>query len=521
MVEIKGEFGPVLEQIEKDKGIKKEEILKMIESALVSAYKKHSGKNLNIEASINPETGEIKAFIIKKVVEVVQNSNFEISLEDAKKLNSKAKIDAQIKTNVQTADFSRIAAQTAKQVIIQKIRETEKENIYTEFKQKEGQLMNGSVHRFIEKNIIVDLGKVEAILPFREQVRTEKFNIGERLKVVIIKVEKGNKGPQIILSRTSPILVRRLFEVEVPEVYEKTVEILNIVREPGMRSKVAVRSNNPKVDPVGACVGVKGSRVKPIIDELYGERIDLIPYRDDIYEYIKVSLSPAKIQGLSLINDKNKEVEITVADEMLSLAIGKAGQNVRLAARLTGWHIDIKSESQRRDKVKEKIQEEIQVLSNLKGVGSKTVEVLIKSGWTSPERLAEAKAEDLTALQGVGEKTAQKIIDSAEEYINKFNKTSDDDAENKDKANPVKKSKAKSKRKNKGVDIGKEEDKTLEKTEKTAEHETEQKIEVKADAEVEEEELEKKPENNTEDKAKENDKDETLDKTEKASEDKV
>ncbi|MBD3271117.1 MAG: transcription termination/antitermination protein NusA, partial [Elusimicrobia bacterium] len=360
---------PVLEQIERDKGIKKEEILHMIEHAVVSAYKKHSGKNYNLEAVIDPETAEIRAYMVKKVVENPENENLEISLPDAKKMSDEAEIDSLLKIPIDTEDFSRIAAQTAKQVIIQKIRETERDSLYEEFKQREGELANGAVHRFVDKNIIVDLGKAEAILPVREQVHREHYNIGDRLKVVILKVEKGPRGPQILASRTTPELVRRLFEQEVPEIYEKTVEIIAVVRDPGIRSKVAVKSHNFKVDPVGACVGVKGSRVKPIIDELFGERIDLISYFSDSIKYIGASLSPAKVQTVTIRDEKIKEAEVIVSDDMLSLAIGKQGQNVRLAARLTGWHIDIKSELQKKDQLKEKAAASTEAITQLDGVG--------------------------------------------------------------------------------------------------------------------------------------------------------
>lgn len=416
MSEEKGELLPVLQQIERDKGIKKEEILSMIENAVISAYKKHSGKNFNLEASIDPETAEIRAYMVKEVVENPTNENLEISLKDAKKLSQEAEINSLLKIPIDTVDFSRIAAQTAKQVIIQKIRETERDALYEEFKQREGDLVNGSVHRFVEKNIIVDLGKAEAILPMREQIRKETYNIADRLKVVILKVEKGPRGPQILVSRTAPELVRKLFEQEVPEVYEKTVEIVAVVRDPGVRSKVAVRSNNPKVDPVGACVGVKGSRVKPIIDELFGERIDLISYSSDHIKYMAASLSPAKVQSVMVKDEKNKQAEIIVGDDMLSLAIGKSGQNVRLAARLTGWHIDIKSENQKKDQLQEKVAASTEAISALDGVGPKTAEVLVKAGRGSIERLASSTVEELTTFQGVGKKLAERIIESAKQY---------------------------------------------------------------------------------------------------------
>jgi len=418
----KSELIPVLEQIERDKGIKKDEILKMIEQALVSAYKKHSGKMVNLEARINPETAEVQAFLIKKVVAQVTNDNLEIDLAQATKHDAKAKLDDDIRIPVITEDFSRIAAQTAKQVIIQKIRETERQSILEEYITKEGTLVGGTVHRFVEHNIIIDLGKTEGILPVREQVRRERFSIGERVKVLVLKVEKGTRGPKILLSRSHPLVVQRLFEQEVPEVYEKMVEVIEVVREPGFRAKVAVKSNNPKIDPVGACVGVKGSRVRPIIDELRGERIDLIAWSSDAAKYIAASLSPAKVISVNIVNDSEKQAEIIVSDDMLSLAIGKSGQNARLAARLTGWHIDIKSETQRKEAAQERVAHSVEELAKLEGVGPKTTDILIKGGWGSLERLSHAKPDDLTVLRGVGEKTAEKIIQAAKDVLAKAEK---------------------------------------------------------------------------------------------------
>jgi N utilization substance protein A len=413
----KSELLPVLEQIERDKGIKKDDILHMIEQALVSAYKKDSGKMVNLEAKINPETAEVQAFLIKKVVPEVTNDNVEIDLASAKRVNPDAKMDEDVRIPVITEDFSRIAAQTAKQVIIQKIRETERQSLLEEFQTKEGVLVGGTVHRFVDHNLIVDLGKAEGILPAREQVRRERFSLGERLKVLVLKVEKGTRGPKILLSRSHPLLVQRLFEQEVPEVYEKMVEIVEVVREPGFRSKVAVKSNNPKIEPVGACVGVKGSRVRPIIDELRGERIDIIAYSSDAAKYIAQSLSPAKVLTVNVISEADKQAEIIVADDQLSLAIGKSGQNARLAARLTGWHIDIKSETQRKEAAHERAAASAEALSRLEGVGPKTVEILIKGGWGNLEKLAQAKPDDLTGLRGIGEKTATKIVESAKAVL--------------------------------------------------------------------------------------------------------
>ncbi|HRY28699.1 MAG TPA: transcription termination factor NusA [Elusimicrobiota bacterium] len=416
---LKNELMPVLEQIERDKGIKKEDILHMIEQALVSAYRKHVGQQVNVEAKIDPESGQIKASVVKTIVETVTNPVIEISVAEAKKVRGAGDVGSEFKIPVDAAEFARIAAQTAKQVLVQKIRETERETVFSEYKPKEGTLINGAVHRFSNRNLIVDLGRSEGILPVREQVRRERWTVGDRIRAVILKVEKGPRGPEIILSRAHADFVKRLFEQEVPEIYEKTVEVVEVVREAGFRSKVVVRSNNPKVDPIGACVGVKGSRVRPIINELQGERIDLVAYTPDTTAFIAASLSPVKPLSVTVISHEEKKAEVLVSDDQLSLAIGKNGQNVRLASRLTGWQIDVRSESQKKEANAADNAAHISALSQLEGVGPKTADVLRKGGWGDISRLAGAKPDDLTALSGIGEKTAEKIIESAKEYLKK------------------------------------------------------------------------------------------------------
>lgn len=430
----KSELVTVLEQIEKDKGIKKEEILQVIENALVSAYKKHVGKNVNVEATVDSNTGEMSARAIKKVVAEVTNSVLEITLDEAKKINPQAQPGEEIRIPLDTQDFARIAAQTAKQVIVQKIRESERESLIEEFKGKIGQMVTGVIWRFINRNFIIDLGKTEAILPVSEQVYRERFNLSQHIRAIIIKVEKSSRGPSIVLSRSHPDLVRRLFEMEVPEIYEKIVEIVNIVREPGMRTKVAVLSHNPKVDPVGACVGVKGARVKPIIEEMQGERIDLISFSTDSVKYITSSLSPAKVVSVSIISHEEKKAEVIVGDDMLSLAIGKNGHNVRLAAKLTGWHIDVRSDSQKKQESEKKSAATTENLTQLEGIGPKTAEVLAKAGLADITKLSGMKVDDLITLQGIGKKTAEKIIESAKKFIseqeNKVNENGSEKREN-------------------------------------------------------------------------------------------
>jgi N utilization substance protein A len=415
----KGELLIALEQLEKDKKIKKEDILAVIENALVLAYKKHVGKNVNVEAKVNLGLGEMMANVVKVVVKDVVNPLLEICVQDAKKLGQNAEIGAEVRIPLDTQDFSRIAAQTAKQVIVQKIRKSERDSLFDEMKEKIGQLANGVIYRIVNRNLIVDLGKTEAVLPSSEQVFKEKFTVGQYIKAVIIKVEKSGKGSGVVLSRASIELVKRLFELEVPEIYGKVVEIINVVREPGMRTKIAVLSHNPKVDPVGACVGVKGARVKPIIDELRGERIDLVSYSIDPVKYIASAMSPAKVVSVIIISEEEKKAEVLVTDDVLFLAIGRNGHNVRLAAKLTGWHIDVKSEGQKKQENNERIEKQTEVFERLEDLSEKIIEMLVKAGITNVEKLSLLTVDDLTTLPGIGPKTAEKIIKAAKNSIKK------------------------------------------------------------------------------------------------------
>jgi N utilization substance protein A len=415
-VEIKGGLSHVLDQIEREKGIKKDEILKMIEQALVSAYRKHAGEGVNVEAHVDP-VGGISAVLVKTIVETVADPVTEISLKEAQKIDPSAAVGGQVRYPIDTEEFGRIAAQTAKQVLTQKIRETEREFVFEEFKPKEGMLVNGSVHRFVNRNVIVDLGRAEGVLPIREQVRREHWAVGERIRVLVLKVEKGPRGPEVLLSRAHEDFVKRLFEQEVPEIYEKTVEVVAVVREPGQRSKVVVRSNNPKVDPIGACVGVKGSRVRPIINELQGERIDLVAYSMDPATYIANALAPTKPLSVSITDPTAKKAEALVADDALSLAIGKNGQNVRLACKLTGWEIDIKTESQKKQAAQASVAAAREMFLQLEGVGPRIADTLIRGGMDSIDKIGASAIEHLTVFAGIGEKLAEKMIESAKDYL--------------------------------------------------------------------------------------------------------
>jgi len=333
-----------IDQIVKEKGIDKQVVLEALEQAVLTAANKKYRNTRDLEAHYNEEIGEVELFEFVTVVDEVKDSYREIDLEEAREEDPDVEIGDSLGMKMDASDFTRIAAQTAKQVIIQKVREAERETIYNEFIERKGELVNGMVRRFEKGDLIVDLGRSEAILLQNEQAPREVYRQGDRVKALITKIEMTGKGPQIILSRINPGVLAKLFEAEVPEIAEGIVEIKGVVREPGSRSKIAVYSHDSNVDPVGACVGMRGARVQNVVSELRGEKIDIIPWSEDIARFACNALAPAVVSKI-YIDDENKAMEIIVADDQLSLAIGKRGQNVRLAARLTGWRIDIKSES--------------------------------------------------------------------------------------------------------------------------------------------------------------------------------
>ncbi|MCF6460504.1 transcription termination factor NusA [Clostridium sp. Cult3] len=339
------EFIEALEEIEEEKGISKEVIFEALESALISSYKKNFGSSQNVEVEIDKNFGSVKVYAKKAVVEDVEDDLMEINVEEAKEIDEKYQLGDVVNIEITPKNFGRIAAQTAKQVVIQRIKDAERDVIYDEFINRENEIITGMIQRISKNNVYIDLGKTEGILPPTEQIEGEVYKQGDRLKLYILEVKKTTKGPQIILSRSHPGLVKRLFELEVPEIHEGVVDVYAISREAGSRTKIAVFSKDPNVDPVGACVGFKGSRVKAIVDELSGEKIDIIIWSKNIEEFIANSLSPSKVIKVEA-NEKEKSALVVVPDYQLSLAIGKEGQNARLAAKLTNWKIDIKSESQ-------------------------------------------------------------------------------------------------------------------------------------------------------------------------------
>ncbi|MDI9481821.1 MAG: transcription termination factor NusA [Bacillota bacterium] len=343
-----------LEQIEKEKGIQKEVLIEAIEVALITAYKRNYGSAQNVEVYIDRLTGDVRVFALKNIVEEVTDPSIELSLEQANRFSADFEVGDVVEVEVTPRKFGRIAAQTAKQVVMQRIREAERGIIFEEYSSKEEDIVSGVVSRFERRNVIIDLGRAEAILPPGEQTPGEKYNIHDRIKAYVINVKKTNKSPQIFVSRTHPGLVKRLLELEVPEIHDGTVEIKTIAREAGSRTKIAIFSKNENVDPVGACVGQKGSRIRAIVEELKGEMLDVIKWSSNPQEYIASSLSPAKVVRVD-VDEENKVARVIVPDFQLSLAIGKEGQNARLAAKLTGWKIDIKSESQLRAQIEQEL----------------------------------------------------------------------------------------------------------------------------------------------------------------------
>ena len=333
-----------IDQIVKEKGIDKNIVVEALEQAVLTAANKKFRNTRDLEAHYNPEIGEVELFEFVTVVDEVQDSYREIELEEAREEDPEVEVGDSIGMKMDASGFSRIAAQTAKQVIIQRVREAERETIFNEFMERQGEIVNGVVRRFEKGDLIVDLGRAEALLPHKEQAPREVYRQGDRVKALITEIRMTTKGPQIMLSRTHPTMLAKLFEAEVPEIAEGIVEIKGVVREPGGRAKIAVYSHDSDVDPVGACVGMRGSRVQNVVSELRGEKIDIIPWSDDIARFACNALAPAVVSKV-YVDDEDYAMEVIVADDQLSLAIGKRGQNVRLAAKLTGWKIDIKSET--------------------------------------------------------------------------------------------------------------------------------------------------------------------------------
>ena len=401
-----------IEQISREKHIEPEVIVAAIEDAMVVAVRKYYKSEEDLRGKYNAESGQIEVYSVRTVVEEVTDPNRELALVEARKLEPDIEVGGEIVRPKPTDVLGRIAAQTAKQVIMQKVREAEREMVFNEYNGRVGEMMNCIVKRTEGPDLIVDLGRTEARLPKREQSRLESYNLGDRLRVVIRAVEKAAKGPAVIVSRADPALVQRLFEMEVPEIYDGTVQIRAVAREAGERTKIAVESRDKDVDPVGACVGMKGMRVQSIIRELRGEKIDIIPYHEDTVTFAQKALSPAKVTRVQIVDAEERRLEVIVEDMQLSLAIGKKGQNVRLGSKLVGWSINIKSEEEKRREIEEQMAALTAPgtpLSELEGVGPKTIEKIGAHGVSSIERLADMTPEQLMEINGIGEKMVEKI----------------------------------------------------------------------------------------------------------------
>ena len=408
-----------IEMLSREKHIEPAVVVSAIEDAMVVAARKYYKTEEDLRAKFNPESGQVDVYSVYTAVEEVTDPKKEISLAEAKKKNPEAEIGTEILTAKPTDVLGRIAAQTAKQVILQKVREAERDTIFNEYHTRVGELVTVIVKRAEGPDLIVDMGRTEARLPTREQSKRETYNIGERLRVVIKMVDRAAKGPQVIVSRADASLVQRLFEMEVPEIYDGTVQIRFAAREAGERTKVAVMSRDKDVDPVGACVGMKGMRVQSIIRELRGEKIDIIPYNEETVAFAQKALSPAKVTRVQITDPENKKLEVIVEDSQLSLAIGKKGQNVRLASKLIGWDIDIKSEEEKRQEIEEQmtaLTAPATPLTSLAGVGAKTIEKIEAAGINSVEKLAGMTPEQLMEIPGIGEKMVDKIYQA----VNRF-----------------------------------------------------------------------------------------------------
>jgi len=407
------ELSRVIEQVSKEKGIDRSIVIQAVENAMQSAARKVIGQEFRLEAQFNPEIGEVELFKILTVVETVNDPATEITLDHARgNLDPEAQVGDELLERLDQ-EYGRIAAQAAKQNLVQRLRDAERDIIYNEFKDRKGELTHsGIVQRFEKKNIIVNLGRTDAILPEKEQIPRERYRQGDRIRAFILDVDVNSKGPQIILSRSHPGFLVKLFEQEVPEIYEGIVEVKGAAREPGSRAKIAVASNDRDVDPVGACVGMKGTRVQSVVQELRGEKIDIVHWTDDPAEFVCRALAPAKVAKI-IMDDDARAMEVIVPDDQLSLAIGKKGQNVRLASRLTGWKLDVRSESE----ADEEARQARSSLTSVPGVGDVTAELLYQYGFKSPEEVVESDVVTLSEIDGIGPEKAATIIEAMRSWV--------------------------------------------------------------------------------------------------------
>ena len=414
----------VIDALSREKGINPEIVVSAVEDAIVVATRKYYKTQENLRAELDKETGHIRAYAVRTIVEssdLVEDPNAQITLDDARRVDPSAEVGGELRTEKPTDVLGRIAAQLAKQVIFQKVREAERDTVYNEYIGRVGEVINATVKRVEGQDVIVDLGKAEARMPKKEQSRLESFSPGERARVIIVRVEKASKGPQVVVSRAVPELVSHLFQTEVPEIYDNTVVIRAIAREAGERTKIAVMSKDKDVDPVGACVGMKGMRVQSIIRELRGEKIDIIEYHEDAVTFAEKALQPAKVSRVTILEGQDKHLEVIVDDSQLSLAIGKKGQNVRLAAKLLGWKIDIKSEEEKRQEVEQQMSQvmgqQTTPLETVPDLEPGIIEKLVAAGITTVEQVADMTPEQLEEVPGVGPKTVEKISIAVNNYF--------------------------------------------------------------------------------------------------------
>ena len=401
-----------IDQVSRDKGIDSKLLIEALEEAVRSAVRKKFGIDYELEVSFNREIGEVEVFEFKEVVDNVTEDRSQISLKEAIKLDPESEIGDSLGVKMDTDTLGRIAAQSAKQVITQRLREAERDAVYEDFRDRKGEIVNGIVQRFDKGAIIATLGKVEAELPVKEQVLNETYTQGDRVRAYIYDVRQFSRGPQIILSRTHPNFLSAVFENEVPEISEGIVTIMQVAREPGSRAKIAVASKDKDVDPVGACVGMKGSRVQAVVQELRGERIDIVPWDPDPAKFVCNALAPAEILRV-IVDEENRSMEVVVSDDQLSLAIGKRGQNVRLASRVTNWKLDVLNDSE----YNKALEEGYKSLLKLSGVGKKYATTLYEMGFGSAEDVAKAEVADLATIKGISEKKAKELIQGALSYI--------------------------------------------------------------------------------------------------------
>ncbi len=413
-----------IETLSRDKGIEPEIVVGAVEDAIALATRKYYKTQENMRAEMDKESGEIRAYVYKTVVETpeqVEDETNQMTLEAARELAPEVEVGGELRFYKDTTPLGRIAAQMAKQVIFQKVREAERDTVFNEYNHRAGEVLNATVKRLEPMDVIFDLGKAEARMPKREQSRLESFSVGERVRVVLLRVDRAAKGPQVIVSRAAPTLVSNLFQSEVPEIYDGTVSIRAIAREAGERTKIAVMSRDKDVDPVGACVGMKGMRVQSIIRELRGEKIDIIEFSEEITTFAEKALQPAKVSRVSITDLADKQIEVIVDDTQLSLAIGKKGQNVRLAAKLLQWKIDIKSEEEKRQEVEQQMQAmsggPTTPIEQITALEQPILDKLIAAGITTVEELADMTPEQLEEVPGIGEKTVEKISVAVREYF--------------------------------------------------------------------------------------------------------